>query len=284
MAITQNNARIDDEEARILYLDLLKKCVMNTIYEDPPAPAYVINGQIVQFDGYSSDRRLAGRDWPTKAHTMIGLKRLNNIQALADDVLNAGVEGDFLEAGVARGGATIFMRGILKAYGIENRTVWVADSFCGFPSREQTSARSYSSPEFAQLSERIAAGDTSLLASMETLKSGMKLEDVKKNFERYGLLDDRVQFLPGYFHETLPSAPVRKLAILRADGDLYDSTYQILENLYPRVSVGGYVIVDDYHSFIECRQAVHDYLDAKKIRATLVQIDQDAVFWQKQEK
>ena len=119
----------EDTTCRDLYLDLLKKCLVNSIYEHAPAPIF-IDGKTSQ---YSSERRSAGRDWPTKAHTMIGLHRLNNLHSLAQRVLEEGIEGDFLEAGVWRGGATIFMRGFLKAYAVKDKLVWVADSFCGFP-------------------------------------------------------------------------------------------------------------------------------------------------------
>ena len=83
------------------------------VNEDPPAPIFIEGESTSQ---YSSERRSTGRDWPTKAHTMIGLHRLNNLHSLAKKVLADGIEGDFLEAGVWRGGATIFMRGLLKAY------------------------------------------------------------------------------------------------------------------------------------------------------------------------
>ena len=84
---------------------------------------------------------------------MIGMRRLDNIQMLVEDVLRTGTRGDLIETGVWRGGATIFMRGILKGYSITDCTVWVADSFAGFPSTEAqgASARSFSSPELAPL-------------------------------------------------------------------------------------------------------------------------------------
>lgn len=213
---------------------------------------------------------------------MIGLHRLNNLQSLAKNILEEGIEGDFLEAGVWRGGATIFMRGLLKAYAVKDKLVWVADSFCGFPPSDKISSRSYTSPEFRTVANGIEAGNPEWKAALETLRTGTTREDVEMNFERYGLLDDQVRFLPGFFSDTLPSAPVEKLAILRADGDLYDSTYQILDNLYPRVSPGGYVIIDDYHTLIECRRAVHDYLAAARRNVQLENIDADAVYWQKQ--
>jgi len=265
---------------RDLYLDLLKKCLINSIYEDAPAP-FFIDGEST--NQYSSERRSAGRDWPTKAHTMIGLHRLNNLQSLAKRVLEDGIEGDFLEAGVWRGGATIFMRGILKAYSVRDRLVWVADSFCGFPPVDKVSSRSFTSPQLRTAVNGVEASDPHWKSVLETLRTGTTLEDVKRNFERYDLLDEQVRFLPGFFSDTLPSGPVKKIAILRADGDLYDSTYQILDNLYPRVSLGGYVIIDDYHTFSECRQAAHDYLSATRKVVELEDIDADAVFWQKRE-
>jgi Macrocin-O-methyltransferase (TylF) len=270
----------EDTTCRDLYLDLLKKCLVNSIYEDCPAPIFMDGKSTNQ---YSSQRRSAGRDWPTKAHTMIGLYRLNNLRSVAKKVLEEGIEGDFLEAGVWRGGATIFMRGLLKAYAVRDRLVWVADSFCGFPPPAEISPRSYTSAELRTAINRIDAGDPDWKTALETLQAGTTEEDVKTNFERYGLLDDQVRFLPGFFSDTLPSVPVKKLAILRADGDLYDSTYQILESLYPRVSPRGYVIIDDYYTFSECRQAVHDYLSAVRRNVTLVDIDADAVFWKKED-
>src|SRR5436309_1924061 len=69
-----------------------------------------------------------GYDWPARAQTMIGMKRLRNILFCAQSVLNENIPGDFMEAGVWRGGATIFMRAILEAYADQSRSVWVADS------------------------------------------------------------------------------------------------------------------------------------------------------------
>src|SRR6478752_6087711 len=120
-----------------LYLDLLKRCVTNLIYRDP-AIRYIGDhldeGLIAPF---SLSRRVAGKDWPSQAHTMVGTRRLDNIQALIEQILQTQVPGDLIETGIWRGGSTIFMRGVLKAYGVTDRTVWVADSFAGFPRTEQ---------------------------------------------------------------------------------------------------------------------------------------------------
>lgn len=79
------------------------------------------------------------------------------------------------------------------------------------------------------------------------------LEEVQENFRRYNLLDDQVQFLKGWFCDTLPTAPIEKLAVLRLDGDLYESIMDGLNALYDKVSPGGFIIVDDYGDFEPCR-------------------------------
>jgi hypothetical protein len=112
---------------------------------------------------------------------------------------------------------------------------------------------------------------------------GMSYDEVRERFDRYGLLDDQVQFLRGWFRDTLPSAPIERLALLRLDGDLYDSTYDALDALYPRLSTGGYAIVDDYNTYKECRRAVHDYLGRTGAGADIQPIDDEAVFWQRRD-
>jgi len=77
------------------------------------------------------ETRELGTDWPLLAQTMIGLRRLDNVQWCVETALAEGVPGDLIETGVWRGGATILMRGILEARGDTRRRVWVADSFAG---------------------------------------------------------------------------------------------------------------------------------------------------------
>jgi len=107
------------------------------------------------------------------------------------------------------------------------------------------------------------------------------MEEVQLNFARYGLLDEQVRFLPGWFRDTLPSAPIEKLALLRLDGDLYESTMDGLVNLYPKLSVGGYVIIDDYGAIEACKQAVHDYRASHGITEEIHVIDWTGAYWQR---
>lgn len=208
--------------------------------------------------------RSEGRNWSPIAHTMIGFKRLDNLQSCIEDVILKNVPGDFIETGVWRGGSTILMRAVLRAFGVTDRSVWVADSFEGLPS---PNAQKY--PE--------DRGDVHELYA----PLAVSLEQVQENFRRYGLLDQQVKFLKGWFRDTLPNAPIERLAILRLDGDMYESTIDALTSLYSKVSTGGYVIVDDFGAVPACSKAVHDFRAQNSITDEIKTIDWTGVYWQK---
>lgn len=210
-------------------------------------------------------RRYEGRDWPAYADTMIGILRLNNIEYCFDNVIREKVPGDFIETGVWRGGATVFMRALLKQYDVKNRVVWVADSFEGLP---KPNPRKYSADR----------GDK----HFKNKELSISLDVVKNNFKKYDLLDDQVKFLKGWFKDTLPNAPIEKLSILRLDGDMYESTMDALTHLYPKLSIGGYIIIDDWGAVRGCKQAVLDYRNEHNITEEIMEIDWASVFWKKE--
>jgi len=212
----------------------------------------------------NAQMRSEGMDWPEDAETMIGWKRLENVRQCVVSVVKNDVPGDLIETGVWRGGTTILMRGALKAYGVTNRRVWVADSFQGLPP-----------PDTVRYPDDRGGGFEKYSAL------AVSLEDVKANFARYGLLDDQVQFLPGWFRDTLPTAPIEQLALLRLDGDMYESTIVALESLYPKLSPGGYLIVDDYGAVAQCRKAVDDYRAKHRVHDPMVEVDWSGVYWQR---
>jgi O-methyltransferase len=244
-------------QSRELYLDLLKRSLLNFIYPE---------AEIGLDPRRSPDPRIRfeGRDWPPFAHTMVGWHRLENLQRCAETILLESIPGDFLEAGVWRGGASILLRGVLKAYCITDRRVWAADSFAGLPPPDPVRF-----PADAGLNLHLSP------------QLAVSLETVRANFSRYGLLDDQVRFLRGWFRDTLPTAPVDRLALLRLDGDLYESTWDALTSLYPKVSPGGFVIVDDYGDIAACRQAVNDYRRDNRIEEPIVPVDWTGVFWRR---
>jgi len=234
----------------------MQDCLTGSIYEDPPL-------KVLGSEHFDPTLREYGWDWPSVAHSMIGRKRMGNLRLLAERVLFDCIPGDFIETGVWRGGACIYLRAVLEAYGVKDRRVWAADSFEGLPPPD-------------------AAYPADIGDKFHTYRElAVPLETVKHNFERYGLLDGQVMFLKGWFKDTLPDAPTGPLAILRMDGDMYESTMDALTHLYDRVSPGGYVIVDDYRVVEGCRRAVDEFRAGRGIADEIVEIDGVGVFWQK---
>ncbi|HYT62138.1 MAG TPA: TylF/MycF family methyltransferase [Haliangiales bacterium] len=258
-----------------LYLDLLKKCLTFALWEakdgsSQPETNPSMKQKIKRFlkgehvpHLTPEQRRAEGLDWPVLGHTMIGLKRLDNLQFCVERVLADSVPGDLIETGVWRGGATIFMRAILKVYGVTDRRVWVADSFEGLPLPDP---------------EKYPADAGDLHHTYPML--AISLEEVRANFEAYGVLDNQVRFLKGWFRDTLPGAPIEKLAVIRLDGDMYESTMDGLVNLYPKLSPGGFVIIDDYGAVPGCRKAVEDFRQTRGIKNKMEPIDWGGVYWQ----
>jgi hypothetical protein len=285
------------EPVASLYLDLLKRCLVRSITEGPAhvplsklgvsssaelmahpqLGSWILSGKAEVLlrerrgavettirGRYDAELRRVGRDWPFDAETMIGLERLTNVQWCVSEALRQDIPGDLVETGVWRGGATILMRGVLKAYGDETRRVWACDSFEGLPKPDPQKYPADRGLDFTMFEEL-----------------AVPLEQVQSNFARYGLLDDRVVFVKGWFKDTLPTAEVKAISVLRLDGDLYESTRDALSALYDKLSVGGYVIVDDYNDIAACKAAVQDFRAARGITDTVVPIDWTGVYWQR---
>lgn len=271
-----------DSPAVALYLDVMAKMLTRYEFEGRnvtvklPSRSYesylwdLVRGamkgrdiRMVESGEFDREAREVGRDWPADAETMIGMKRLANVRACVESVIADGVPGDLIETGAWRGGSTIYMRAILKAHGETDRTVWVADSFEGLPA--------YDGRYEADAGDQHHTRD----------ELAISVDDVRDNFRRYDLLDEQVRFLVGWFSDTLPTAPIEQLAVLRLDGDMYSSTMDALDALYDKVSVGGYVIVDDYGAVPACAKAIHDFRDARGITDPIEEIDWAGVFWRK---
>lgn len=265
-----------DYDVRSLYLDLIRRNLTRYgMRERMPARwplrrrlllrvFNTLNTMRMGISPFDQRTRDLGLDWPAEAETMIGMRRLTNLQHCVETVLADNISGDLVECGVWRGGACILMRAVLAAYGDETRCVWLADSFAGLPR---------SNPAKYKM-------DKGIRADLAAGILGVSEAEVRENFQRYGLLDDRVRFLPGWFKDTLHNAPIDRIAVLRLDGDLYESTIQALDGLYPRLSSGGFCIIDDY-LIKGCQQAVTDYRAKHGVCAEIVDIDGSGVLWRK---
>ena len=277
-----------DDLQRTRYLSLLKRALVNLLYPDHEMRMDLLNGVYDEPDPLEQTRYLRDIRYrePQRyqrltaaklaaghtgeliygfPHTMIGMAALDNIERCAERVFDEGIQGDFFEAGVCQGGAAIFLRALQIAYGEGHRQTWLADSFEGLPACR-------SAPD-------IAAGIDWSEASRPQF--AFSEEGVRDNFIRYDLLDDRVRFLPGWFSESLPGAEVGPLAILRIDADLYESTRDVLQQLYAKVSPGGFVIVDDYCFLPPCRQAVEEFRSEHGIAEPLTYVNHSCVYWRK---
>jgi O-methyltransferase len=248
----------DVARLRALYLDTMERVLCNTIYRD--AHLVPAGGE----EPYDPEKRAIGLDWPTRALTMIGSARLRHLRSCVETVLNENVPGDLIETGVWRGGASIMMRAVLEAYGITDRRVLVADSFRGLP---------------APNPDRYPLDDVMHFEGYAEL--AVSVDAVKENFRRFDLLDERVGFIEGWFADTLEHIDAERLALLRLDGDLYESTTNALDALYPKISPGGFVVIDDYGAYEACRAAVEDYRGRHGIADEICTIDWTGAYWRK---
>ncbi len=214
---------------------LMQEVLINAIYQDraidPWSPPV-----------FDARKRDAGLDWPHQALTMIGRIRLRSLRECCECVLRRRIPGDFVETGVWRRGACIMVAAVVAAYESRIRKVWGFDSFQGLPPPNEVQYpgdRGDRLHRFPQLA--------------------VSLEEVTENFRRIGLWSDQVRLVKGWFADTVPTAPIERIAVLRLDGDLYESTIQVLEGFYSRLSPGGFCIIDDYGAMLSCRSAVEDF-------------------------
>lgn len=266
---------------RTLYLDLLKKSLTYAMWDEPPVPLDNIaddhlHGTLKRIAYFRFLRPfLQRRDlllsktglsyWARQCHTMMPLGLLSSLQDCVETVIKEKIPGDLIETGVWRGGACMLMKGVLKAYNVQDRRLFVADSFAGLP---MPNVEKYPADVGAEFHK------WTILA--------VSLDDVRRNFERYELLDERVIFVKGWFKDTLPTLPSDQLAIMRLDGDLYESTMDSLTNLYHKLSVGGFCIIDDW-ALPACRKAVIEFRKQNDIKDPITNpgFSDYGVFWRK---
>jgi O-methyltransferase len=267
------------------YLSLLKRSVSNMLYPElelqiqhlergadglSGAELHRFQRDIAERESDRFAKLMAGKRQgvgPVRyAHTMIGLFRLSNIERCAEQIMAERIHGDFLEAGVCKGGAAIFMRGLQVAHGEPERKTWVVDSFAGVPPSDQ--------PRDADYGLHLEEARLPWLACSE--------ESVREHFSRYDLLGPNVEFVKGWLADSLPGAAIGPLALLRIDVDLYSSTLECLDLLYDKVVPGGFVIVDDYGFLQCCRDAVDEFRARRGVSEPIRWVDHSGIYWRKE--
>lgn len=260
------------EALRVAYLDLLKLSLCDLAGARTHEVHKVNDTRISDSQVYSKELptdelvlRAMGSDWPLSGLTMVGLKRLDDLQACIESAVADGVPGDVIEAGVWRGGAAMLARATLDSLGEMDRTVWAADSFRGLPPPDTGAF-----PEDRELD----------LSQVDFLSA--PLDEVRGYFARFGL-DRGVEFVEGFFGDTLPGLRGLPWSVIRLDGDTYEAIWAGLESLYPSLSAGGYVIVDDYLLIREVRAAVDEFRSEQGITALIQGIDWVGARWRRED-
>jgi len=253
-----------------LYLDLVRDTLTGSVLNTPSVTAGEGEGESLRRGPYDEELRLRGADWCDECYTMAGGRRVQNVRELVEKTIGENVPGDFLEAGTWRGGCSIMARTVQRIMNEdENRRTYVCDSFSGLPpSSNKQDTDSWSRMHFLEVSQ----------------------EEVEQNFKKFQALDSNVLFRKGFFSETLPIIRQelmnqgRKLAVLRGDGDMYESYMDILYNLYQFVPVGGYFICDDCPTIAEAQRAIDDFRQHHGITAPIqkVQDSKYGTYWRKE--
>lgn len=198
------------------------------------------------------------------ALTMCGDESINQLREALETIDKEGIPGDLIETGVWRGGLPIIMRAFLHDIKDTDRKVYIADSFAGLPQ------------DVKDVKDKAA---NLLLEPLNGLSTSRKLVEDALNY--FGLNDDQVIFLEGWFKDTLPDMPKTPLALVRLDGDYYESTMDAIKHLYPQLSSGGYLIVDDYNLPLGCKKAINDYREEMEIDEPMIKINKQAIYWRK---
>lgn len=241
---------------RDAYIDLIKRSITNYHYLGGETPFE----QFRCITHYDLEQARWNIDPLARPATLLAKTQLDLLEQAILELEERRVPGDFIEAGVWRGGVIILLRALINAYNIEGRKVFAADSFAGIPQNVR------------------ATGDPVDLWRDRWVAS---LDEVKQNIERFGLLDDRIEFVVGFFDQSLKALAHERFALIRLDSDSYDSVETSLEHLYPLLSRDGIVIIDDWH-LPGCRQAVLDYRARHGITENIFTCDGNA-YWIKQQ-
>eukprot|EP00537_Pseudo-nitzschia_pungens_P000053 CAMPEP_0172370636 /NCGR_PEP_ID=MMETSP1060-20121228/38711_1 /TAXON_ID=37318 /ORGANISM="Pseudo-nitzschia pungens, Strain cf. cingulata" /LENGTH=336 /DNA_ID=CAMNT_0013095965 /DNA_START=268 /DNA_END=1281 /DNA_ORIENTATION=+ len=255
------------DRAILMYLEMMKGLLSGTAFGRAELTVYPQAGQVkLKTHPLNIENRKNGLDFTFLGDTMTGWARLDNVYDLLRNVTRNNIKGDYIETGVWRGGSSIFAKAALRALEPNSgRVSYVCDSFHGLP-----------------------PGDKSLNVKDKGWNDwpylSVSSDIVANNFIKYGLLDATVVFAKGFFNETMPLLrnQIEFLSIMRLDGDMYESTVDVLYNLYDKLSIGGYAIIDDWYGF-PAKTACLDFFEVHGINPTIVTIDIVSVYWQKTE-
>lgn len=183
-------------------------------------------------------------------YTMVPYDALYQMKNLIQKVDRNGIKGAIVETGCWNGGCGAFMAHVSKKNG-SNRQTWIFDSFEGLPKPSEDD-RAIAEKVHRTMND-LANYLATPIENAQTIAKKLHVEDI-------------MHIVKGWFNQTVPENKDRigAIAILRLDGDYYESTKVVLDHLYPSVTPGGYIVIDDF-DYPGCRKAIYDYFYENKI-------------------
>lgn len=228
------------------------------------------------------DQVIDGREWPPSAYalSMAGIRRADNFAAAVSQAVVDQVPGQIIETGVWRGGLSFLAAQTLDVMGATTRRAYLADSFAGIP-KPPNDGRRYSDQD--HIAHKLGSGTLKTtsgghlaLTKVTDILNNNSVEWVQRDARRFRLKSSRLRFVPGFFNESLKRLVEEEhdvqFAVVRLDGDTYFSTWDAITVLYPRLSPGGFVLIDDFTNWNGCRDAIKHYRKRHKIKEPLTLI------------
>ena len=198
-----------------------------------------------------------------KTYTMTSPERVHALIESVKYIVKNKIDGAFVECGVWKGGSTMAMALMLKRLGVNNRDLYLYDTFSGMstPSDADGTGAQDRYSQYPKLSDDVSTWCLSLI------------EEVKDNIYSTGYNKDKIHFIKGKVEDTIPSDIPKDIALLRLDTDWYESTKHELTHLFPRLKKNGVLIIDDYGCWEGARKAVDEYIIDNNICILLNRID-----------
>jgi hypothetical protein len=244
----------------------------------------LVGGPETANGAYDATRRKYGNDWPTHGFTMVGTVRLENFRATILEVYRNGIPGSIFELGVWRGGAMILAAAVVKHSEVKhNHEKQPVGEILMHPAKVQV----------GDVPSVIGNRDLYVVDAFESITSygeastflANSMDAVKGNFEFFGLLDPNVHFVKGLFKDSLPSLSKSHkgpIAVLRVEGNFYDSHQDAMYYLYPKVLVGGIVIFDDVMSHGAVMEFWKNFKNDYRMPEELNRIDTHSAWFRKE--
>lgn len=204
-----------------------------------------------------------------KPYTMTTPERIHALIHTLEYLHTNRIDGDIVECGVWRGGSMIVAAQTLARLGDTSRTLWLYDTFEGMTAPTEHDVSNKGTKAADKFKKRQTSTDSSTWCYAS-------LEEVTANVTATGYPSNKICFVKGKVEDTLPAQAPAKIALLRLDTDWYESTLHELTTLYPRLGVGGALIIDDYGDWSGARKAVDEYLVREGLCFHLGRIDDSA--------